>query len=546
MQIEVQLTQQPIPEQINAPEPGDAVGAWVEFRGVVRGKENGAAIAVLEYEAYPEMALAEMRRLLNEIANQHACLAAKVIHRTGLIPVGEAAIYVGIAGQHRAEAFAALAAFMDRLKQDVPIWKTKAMLAAAETECITPCSPESSAQGTRPSGLSLVEARELIRSLCQPLPPVRTPLAKTAGRILRESVCAPEDLPPTDKSTRDGYAILIAEAARTLTVVDTLHAADWKPRPLKPGEAVRVATGASLPCEGLRVVMQEDVERKGDQIRVLEPDASANVRRRGEDLHAGDVLIHAGAVLDGGSLSLLATAGCVEPSVSPCLKVVHFTTGDEIVSPAERPGPGQIRDSNSYLIRGLLEKAGCEVQHRHLPEDFDRAKAAVAQAGALVTDADVLLISGGASVGDKDFTRPLLESLGYQIAISQVNLRPGKPLLFGTHGSKIAFGLPGNPLSHLVCFQAFVSVALAQLSGGAIDPLRRAKLAEPILDAHCGRETLWPARLSWGRKGAELHPLPWSSSGDVTCLAETNALLRVPANTEKLEAGAIMEFLSAK
>lgn len=567
MRIEVQLTQQPIPETIPAfgvpalagptlaSEAGDrlkpglrtsehTMGAWVEFRGVVRSEENGAAIAALEYEAYPEMALTEMRRLLNEISEQHPCLAAKVIHRTGLIPVGEAAIYVGIAGRHRAEAFAALSAFMDRLKRDVPIWK----VGTRSAELRIGADPSASTTSPNRSSalLPLAEARALIQSHCQPVPSVRVTLTQAVGCLLREPVHAPEDLPPTDKSTRDGYAILADDKAASFTLVDTLHAADWNPRRLQPGEAVRVATGASLPCTGLRVVMQEDVERSGDQIRIVAPDDSANVRRRGEDVQSGAVLLAAGTVLHGGALALLATAGCVEPVVSPRLKAVHFTTGDEIVPPAASPGPGQIRDSNSHLIRGLLEKLGCDVQHQHLVEDFAHAKAAVAEANEIVAAADVLLISGGASVGDKDFTRPLLESLGYELAIRQVNLRPGKPLLFGTRGRQIAFGLPGNPLSHFVCFHAFVAVALAQLSGRAVPPFRRAKLAEPLRDAHCARETLWPARLVWGRQGVELQPLAWSSSGDVTCLAETNALLRVPPGCERFEAGTLMEFLAAE
>ena len=123
MHIDVQLTQQPIPELIQPLGDHGTAGAWVEFRGVIRGEEHGASIAALEYEAYPEMALREMRRLLVDISANHPCLAVKVIHRIGLIPVGEAAIYVGIAGRHRAEAFALLSGFMDRLKQDVPIWK---------------------------------------------------------------------------------------------------------------------------------------------------------------------------------------------------------------------------------------------------------------------------------------------------------------------------------------------------------------------------------------------------------------------------------------
>jgi len=544
MRIDVQLTNQPIPEKIQSLEFGGTAGAWVEFRGVVRGEENAIGIGALEYEAYSEMALRVMRRLLEDLSRQHDCLGVHVIHRVGVIPVGEVAIYVGIAGRHRAEAFALLAAFMDHLKQDVPIWKTGTVSVAAEAGRITPCAPIPGSQGTAHSILpSMDEVRAAIESQCRPLPPIRVSLAEAGGRILREKVCAPEDLPSADKSTRDGYAVLADDSSGEFTVVDTLHAADWKPRQIRPSEAVRVATGASLPCQGLRVVMQEDVERIGDCIRIVEPDDSANVRRQGEDARAGEVLISAGTVLHGGALALLATAGCVEPSVSPRLRVVHFTTGDEIAPPGQRLEPGKIRDSNSYLIRGLLEKAGCDVQHRHLPEDFEAASAAIAKSGLSLEAADVLLVSGGASVGDKDFTRPLLESLGYQISSSQVDLRPGKPLLFGVRGNKVAFGLPGNPLSHLVCFHAFVAVALARLRGAEVSTFRMAKLVEPLLNARCARETLWPGRLDWRPGGAMLRPQAWSSSGDVTCLAVTNALLRVPANCQQFAVGTLMEFL---
>ena len=245
MEIEIQFTDQPIAENISPPgQPGTA-GAWLEFRGVVRGEENGQAIRALEYEAYPEMAGREIRRLLQDISARHPCRAARVIHRVGVIPAGETAIYVGVASPHRGEAIALLAEFMDRLKQDVPIWKRSARNAEHRL------GTNQNIIGTTPSRcsalqpLSLDEAIVEIRSRCQPLPAVRTPLAEALGRVLRETVCAPEDLPPVDRSTRDGYAILADDESETFSVVDTIHAADWKPRPLKPGEAVRVATGAA-------------------------------------------------------------------------------------------------------------------------------------------------------------------------------------------------------------------------------------------------------------------------------------------------------------
>ena len=201
-----------------------------------------------------------------------------------------------------------------------------------------------------------------IRSHSRPLPAVRTPLAEALGRVLRETVCAPEDLPPVDRSMRDGYAIRADDASKTFSVVDTIHAADWKPRQLKTGEAVRVATGSALPGEGLRVVMQEHVERDGDKLHVVRRENSTNIRLRGEEVRQGQPLVSAGTKLNAGALAILATVGNVNPLVSPRLRILHFTTGDEIVPPDQTPKPGQIRDSNSILIRSLLQNFPCDVE----------------------------------------------------------------------------------------------------------------------------------------------------------------------------------------
>ena len=567
MEIEVQLTDEPIAEKIFPPRLA-AHGAWLEFRGAVRDEENGEKISALEYEAYPEMAVREIRRILESLAVRHPCLAAKVIHRVGIIPVGEAAIYVGIASRHRAEAIVLLEQFMHQLKQGVPIWKRRGVPVGSSAFKRT----EPAKAGTPNKGTvhSLDEALEKIRTHCQPLPAARTPLAEALGHVLRETVCAPEDMPPFDRSTRDGYAILQNDSSERFQIVDTLHAADWKPRQLKSGEAVRVATGAALPCEYLRVVMQENVEHNGDQVKILSRESARNVSMRGEDLRAGEKLLPAGAKLHAGALALLATAGNVNPLVSPRLRVCHFTTGDEIIPPGQVPKPGQIRDTNSFLIRGLLERFSCDVIQKHLPENFEAAKQLVETFNLQPSTFNLLLVSGGASVGEKDFTRPLLEWLGFEIVFSQINVRPGRPLIFGVAGgagvpaSRVAFGLPGNPLSHFVCFHLFVATALAKLVGGEPKKFLRGRLAAKLDDAPNPRETLWPARLDVGqafclsptespaqaeqktgdRRGAcpTLVPLKWSSSGDVTCLAQTNALIRVLANRGSIETGAEVDF----
>ena len=604
MKIEIQLTGPPIAASLPPPAKRGDVGAWTEFRGLVRGEENGRSIQALEYEAYPEMAEREMRRSLEELSSRHPCLGARVIHRVGVVPVGEVAIYVGIASAHRAEGLALLAAFLDRLKQDVPIWKRRANNADDLTDRARPGTPSHEPVGTdstpsliedrveparivgtevtrrnervhcsarlltsAPTGFmaaepvrkeheasheqgaanpgaarSLDEALADIRARCAPLPPERVPLAEAFGRVLRETVCAPEDLPPFDRSAVDGYAIRRDDVAIQFRVVDSLRAGDWKARALQAGEAVRIATGAALPGDGLQVVMQEDVQREDEIVRMLRRSDERRIRFRGEDVRQGHPLVRAGTRLDPGALALLASIGHVEPLVSPRLRVLHLTTGDEIVPPDQTPKPGQIRDSNSLLIRSLLRGWPCDVEHCHLPEDFEAAWGTLD--AAEVAGMDLLLVSGGASVGEHDFTRALLERLGFEIVFDQIKARPGKPTIFGVNGTRVAFGLPGNPLAHFVCFHLDVATALACLLGAAETPqFLRGQLAVELRDEPCPRETLWPARLEWSGSAPRLRPLVWSSSGDLTCLVEANALVRVPAQCAALDAGAEVAFL---
>jgi molybdopterin molybdotransferase len=540
MKIEIQITSQPVQSHCSC--ECYPAGAVAEFSGIVRDLENGEKISALEYEAYSPMAENEMRRILESLDKKFPCLAARVIHRIGIIPAGETAIYICIAAKHRSEAFSVLTEFMNRLKQDVPIWKVRAIENSEVRSQKLESGNLKSAIGNRQSALQLDEALAEISSHCQSLPGIRAPLTESLGRILRETISATEDLPAADKSTRDGYAILQNDSSEIFSIVDTIHAADWKPRQLKNGETIRIATGGSLPCDNTRVVMQENVERTGDRIKIIRQESNLNIRKRGEEIRAGQEILKAGEKLDAGKLALLATIGCAQPLVSPKLKIVHFTTGDEIISPEEKPKPGQIRDSNSILIHSLLKYFPCELLQRHLSEDFEKAKAESEKRKAEIQNANVILVSGGASVGDKDFTRPLLEWLGFGIVFNRVAIRPGAPLIYGVNENRTAFGLPGNPLSHFVCFHLFVAAALKKLAGDKPRTFLRGNLMAKLDDAPNSRETLWPARGEMKSGKWELTPLRWSSSGDARCLAETNALIRIPINRGSISAGEEVEF----
>ena len=545
MRVEIQITPEPIPEHL-APPADPELGSWLEFRGLVRGLEAAHRITALEYEAYERMAARTMRNILEALAPAHPCRLARVIHRTGVVRVGETAIYVGIASSHRGEGIGLLTAFMERLKQETPIWKTRALSAA--TFSPTPNSPISAApsQATlpTPAPASAADVFAGLRAWCLPLAPERCPLAAALGRVLREPVVAPEDQPSCDRSTVDGYAVPQDSTATSFRVVDRIRAGDWKPRVLRLDEAVRVATGAALPGPNLRVVLQEHVETAQHEVRVIEPDSDSHVRRRGEEARAGRLLLGEGLVLRPGALALLASLGVTRPLVSRRPRVLHLATGDEIVSPESIPTAGQIRDSNSVLVAAFLERWGIVPDHQRVGEDRSALQTALCSAGDAM---DLVLISGGASVGDHDFTREVLGRAGFVIHVQRTKVRPGKPLIVAQRGSAMAFGLPGNPLAHFVCLNLFVRAALDAWSG-RVDPWRfnLGQLEVDLADCGSDRETFWPARADLREETTLLLPLPWASSGDLTSLALANALIRLPAGHGPLNRGHRLEFVSVE
>ena len=254
------------------------------------------------------------------------------------------------------------------------------------------------------------------------------------------------------------------------------------------------------------------------------------IRRRGENRRAGDVVVAAGTRLGPPELAALASAGVSQPLVTQRPRCAHVATGNELVSPDQTPAGAQIRDSNSILVASLLARHGADlVSQIRVRDDLASAQAALAGLPAH----DVLLISGGASVGDLDFARPVLTALGYTLHFQQVNLRPGKPLVFASRGDQLAFALPGNPVSHWVTFHLFIVPLLQKLATG-IDraPVRlRGVLAagspRPIADA---RQTIWPARASFVDGQYRLNLQPLASSGDSSGLVGANALVPLPPN----------------
>jgi molybdopterin molybdotransferase len=389
--------------------------------------------------------------------------------------------------------------------------------------------------------LSLVEARSIIEQHVQLLEPVATPLAAARGCVLREDIFASEDLPAFDRSAMDGYAIDAHDASQKFRVVMEVQAGQVPSGMLGPGECARIFTGAPIPAGASQVIMQEDVARDGEWITVRERDKKMWIRYRGEDARRGELLLAAGGRLRAGELSLLAQLGAVQPRVGPSPRVLHFATGNEIVDPATAPGLGQIRDSNSTLIAALLPEVKARlVAQARCGDALDTLVQAIQRHPS--QSWDCLLISGGASVGDYDFGGRALRELGFTMHFGQMNIRPGKPLIFATRGRQIAFVIPGNPVSHFVTFQVGIRLALERLQGmtAAWEPVK-IELAADLLAKPNDRKTLWPVHIGVESGVLKAWPLSWQSSGDLRGLLGANGLVPIAPGAVGAKTGETVE-----
>lgn len=390
--------------------------------------------------------------------------------------------------------------------------------------------------------IPVAQARELIARHAGPLSPEAVPLAQAHGRVLREPLAASEDMPPFDRSAVDGYAIRGDDVADEFEVIGEIRAGEAIDRPLGPGQAIRILTGARLPAPGLNVIMQEHVEIHDRRIRLLKRGTASHVRHQGEDARAGDILLESGTRLDAIAVALLASAGRTSIQVTRNPRILHLTTGDEIVPPDQTPALGQIRNSNASLISALCREQGVEeLFHLHTGDDLKAMIDVVESAKPKAYD--VILISGGSGPGAYDFSAELFRHLGAAIHFREVNVRPGKPLIFGASSSRIVFGLPGNVLSHFVCFHLFVRPALDRLLARPMSSMTRGFLAEAMTDTLNARETWWPARADLREGRLECRALPWKSSGDITRMSSANALIQIPASTPHLPVGTSIKLL---
>jgi molybdopterin molybdotransferase len=392
--------------------------------------------------------------------------------------------------------------------------------------------------------LSYQEAVNVVLRTVQPLPPVEMALSEALGRVLAEPAVARWDLPPADNSAMDGYALAWSGqgAGSELTVVGFVPAGSHLDEPVPPGRAVKIMTGAPLPAGCDTVVPVEEVAAEGTLIRLLRaPRAGQHVRRQGEELQRGESLLTAGAPLHAGEMGLLAAAGIERVRVYPAPRVALLSTGDELVELGEAPGPGQIVNSNFHLLAARLREEGCAVIPLGIARDNEYDLAECIGRGL---QADMLISTGGVSVGDRDHVQETLRSYGFALGFWQVAIKPGKPVLFGTVKARPVFGLPGNPAAAAATFELFVQPALRRLAGfpGLLQPRLRATLTESIDGGEKRQRFIW-GRLREQAGSFEFVPSARQGSGQNRSLQEVQALLPVPGGHAGLAAGAEVEVM---
>ena len=325
----------------------------------------------------------------------------------------------------------------------------------------------------------LLTEQETLRRILDATEPLITeelPVSEARDRVLGETIFARIPLPAFNNSSMDGYAVIAGEVqpGKRLAVVGEQSAGFDRRLQIDPGTAVRIFTGAPLPAGADAVLMQEDAERIGDEIVARTSlQSGENVRLRGGDLCQGQKMIEAGSRLNPQRLALLASQGLNRLNVYRRPQVSVVTTGSELRKPGAPLGPGEIYETNGIMISGLVRQSG------GVPVEFDPIPDNEEAHARILTEAlrsDVLVVAGGVSVGEKDLVKPILQKLGAKIELWRVAIRPGKPFLFGRLGSKLIFGLPGNPVSAYVTFVIFVRPALLRLQGGREEPNTRAKL----------------------------------------------------------------------
>ena len=395
--------------------------------------------------------------------------------------------------------------------------------------------------------ISVEDALRMVLAHTPSLGTCERDLMDAFGTVLAEEVRSDMNMPPFDKSAMDGYAVMssdVATASRerpvVLEIVEELVAGRMPTRAVSSGEAAKIMTGAPVPQGADAVVIVEVTEQTGSKVRIFEPcKKQANICFLGEDIREGDVVLEPGMEIRAQEAGVLASVGRSKVRVFDRPEVAVIATGSEIVEPEVVPRPGQIRNSNGYSLSAQVVENGCAVRYLGIVGDSKPALEARIREGL---EADVLILSGGVSMGEYDLVKETLRALGVRLLFEKVRMKPGKPTVFGVREKTLVFGLPGNPVSTIVAFEQFVRPAIRKMAGYTIleRPTVHAVLGRAFTKKP-GRRLFAPARTVHREDGWHTDAVDSHGSADLLAMTHANSFLIVPEELGVLEAGAMVE-----
>lgn len=398
----------------------------------------------------------------------------------------------------------------------------------------------------------MIQVEEAIRKLmarARPLGVEEVPVLKALGRVLREDITSPFPIPPFSKSAMDGYAVRSADVRTAsvaspveLRVLEDVPAGKVGKHPVTPGTAARIMTGASIPPGADAIVMVEYTERTRDGVRITQAvPKGKHVAPAGEDVRKGQRVVRAGTVLRAAEMGMIASTGRSRLKVGVKPKVRVLSTGSEVLTPGKTMKPGHIYDANGYSLTGLAAARGAEAKFLGIAPDRKGAlEGKIGSAG----DFDILILSGGVSVGDYDFVQDILLEMGVRRIFYKVNMKPGKPTFAGLEGRRFVLGLPGNPVSCMVCFELFVSPLLDVMLGKREKGLRSgvALLVEGR-KLKPGRRKFLRGRLHETEGRLYVRLFPDQESGILRSMVESDVLVDVPEGVDRLETGSMVNIV---
>ncbi len=362
-------------------------------------------------------------------------------------------------------------------------------------------------------------------------------LGDCLGRVLAADVASDMDMPPHDLSAMDGFACRQADLDAGLTEIETIPAGYMPQKAVAGGRCSRIMTGAVVPKGADIVVMFEHTEARDGLVYVVKKSGRTNIRRKAEDARAGDMVLAAGTVLRPVEIAVLASVGCDPATVYAMPRVGVVATGDELIEPRQKPTAAKIRNSNSYQLCAQIQRAGCIPKYFGIAKDTPEAIDVIL--AAAIEQCDVVIFSGGVSVGDYDFVPQILSDNGIDIKFAKVKIKPGRPTVFGTKGNKYFFGLPGNPVSTFVLFEVLVRPFLVKLMGADYRPARiRGRLAKDVIKRKADRSEFRPVKLE--ADGA-VNFFAYHGSAHIHAYTHANGIVQIPAGVGKLNAGSDVE-----